>query len=110
MQPNFWKRLPFSIRILLEGIIRNIDEKNITVEDAKYLASWDANENQRKSIPFFPGRIVLQDFTGVPVMNDLAAMRSALAKLGEDPLKVNPIIPVDLVIDHSVMVDSYANT
>lgn len=110
MPPNFWKRLPFAIRILLEGIIRNIDEINITVEDAKYLASWNANENQRKSIPFFPGRIVLQDFTGIPVMNDLAAMRSALAKLGEDPLKVNPIIPVDLVIDHSVMVDSYANS
>ncbi|NTW43998.1 MAG: aconitate hydratase AcnA, partial [Anaerolineaceae bacterium] len=110
MPPNFWKRLPFAIRVLLEGIIRNIDEINITVEDAKYLASWNANENQRKSIPFFPGRIVLQDFTGVPVMNDLAAMRSALAKLGDDPLKVNPIIPVDLVIDHSVMVDSYANS
>jgi len=109
MQPDYWKSLPYAIRILLEGIIRNIDEETIFLEDAKYLASWKGNENQRKSIPFFPGRIVLQDFTGVPVMNDLAAMRSAIVKLGVDPLKVNPIIPVDLVIDHSVMVDSYAN-
>jgi len=110
LQPKFWEKIPYSIRILLEGVIRNIDQKNITLQEAQYLASWKPNEDQRKPIPFYPGRIVLQDFTGVPVMNDLAAMRSALAKQGDDPLRINPIIPVDLVIDHSVMVDSYANS
>ena len=110
MQSKFWEKIPYSIRVLLEGVIRNIDEKNITIRDASYLASWNPIDNQRKPIAFYPGRIVLQDFTGVPVMIDLAAMRSALAKRGDNPLKINPIIPVDLVIDHSVMVDSYANS
>jgi aconitate hydratase len=112
VRPNFWERIPYSIRILLEGVLRNIDQTNITLSDAQYLAEWNPSEDERserKSIPFFPGRIVLQDFTGVPVMNDLAAMRSAMARHGSDPIKINPIIPVDLVIDHSVMVDSYAN-
>ncbi|PKN88324.1 MAG: aconitate hydratase AcnA [Chloroflexi bacterium HGW-Chloroflexi-8] len=108
-QPNYWEKIPYSVRVLLEGVIRNSDEKNITIQDARYLASWKPIEDQREPIAFYPGRIVLQDFTGVPVMNDLAAMRSALAKRGDNPLKINPIIPVDLVIDHSVMVDSYAN-
>lgn len=106
---RYWERLPFSIRILLEGIIRNMDHDSITLDDVHYLANWAAHDNERKSVPFFPGRVVLQDFTGVPVMNDLAAMRHAMVKLGGDPLKVNPLVPVDLVIDHSVMVDDYAN-
>ncbi len=106
---GYWHRLPFSVRILLEGILRNMDHESITIEDAQYLANWQPQESERKSIPFFPGRVVLQDFTGVPVMNDLAAMRTAMQKLGGDPLKVNPVVPVDLVIDHSVMVDTFGN-
>lgn len=105
---KYWERLPFSIRVLLEGVIRNINGETITMKDAEYLATWKPRESERKPIPFFPGRIVLQDFTGVPVLNDLAAMRTAMVKAGGDPLKVNPVIPVDLVIDHSVMVDVYA--
>ncbi len=105
---NYLDRLPFSIRVLLEGVLRNMNDDTITTKDVEYLASWQPQEEVRKSIPFFPGRVVLQDFTGVPVMNDLASMRAAMVKIGGDPLKVNPVIPVDLVIDHSVMVDVYA--
>ncbi|PKO06720.1 MAG: aconitate hydratase AcnA [Chloroflexi bacterium HGW-Chloroflexi-3] len=103
--PGYLERLPFSIRVLLEGVLRNINGKTITEIDAINLASWQPHQDQRKPVPFFPGRVVLQDFTGVPVVNDLAAMRAAIQRIGGDPLKVNPIIPVDLVIDHSVMVD-----
>ncbi len=102
---KFYERLPFSIRVLLEGVLRNMDGENFTIEHANYLANWHPVETERKSIPFYPGRTVLQDFTGVPVMNDLAAMRDAIIKLGGDPLTINPVIPVDLVIDHSVQVD-----
>ncbi len=103
--PGFLDRLPFSIRILLEGILRNINGVSITEKDAINLAHWQPHQKNRQPIPFFPGRVVLQDFTGVPVINDLTAMREAIQRLGGDPLKVNPIIPVDLVVDHSVMVD-----
>ncbi len=102
---KYYERLPYSIRILLEGVLRNMDGVNFTIDHANYLANWQPVEKERKSIPFFPGRTVLQDFTGVPVMNDLAAMRDAIIKLGGDPLTINPVIPVDLVIDHSVQVD-----
>ncbi|MAT44732.1 MAG: aconitate hydratase AcnA [Anaerolineaceae bacterium] len=102
---SYYERLPFSICVLLEGVLRNMDGENFTIEHANYLANWKPVEAERKSIPFFPGRTVLQDFTGVPVMNDLAAMRDAIIKLGGDPLSINPVIPVDLVIDHSVQVD-----
>ena len=103
--PKFLERLPFSIRILLEGVLRNTNDESITEIDAVNLAGWQPHQDHRRPIPFFPGRVVLQDFTGVPVLNDLAAMRAAIQRMGGDPLKVNPIIPVDLVIDHSVMVD-----
>lgn len=103
--PGFLDRLPFSIRILLEGILRNINGVSITEKDAINLAHWQPHQKNRQPIPFFPGRVVLQDFTGVPVINDLTAMRAAIQRIGGDPLKVNPIIPVDLVVDHSVMVD-----
>lgn len=106
--PNFLDRLPFSIRILLEGILRNMNAETITETDAINLANWQPHQETRQPIPFFPGRVVLQDFTGVPVLNDLAAMRAAIDRAGGDPLIVNPIIPVDLVIDHSVMVDVFA--
>lgn len=102
-------RLPFSIRILLEGVLRKADEGQTNPTDIANLVSWQPKQENRPTIPIFPGRVVLQDFTGVPVMNDLAAMRSALAKMQDDPRKVNPVVQVDLVIDHSIQVDYYAN-
>lgn len=101
-------RLPFSIRVLLESVLRNQDGGKVTRQDILNLAGWQANAN-RPSMPFFPGRVILQDFTGVPVVVDLAAMRSALTQLGGDPQKINPTVPVDLVIDHSVQVDYYGS-
>ncbi|HEV7456527.1 MAG TPA: aconitate hydratase AcnA [Roseococcus sp.] len=99
-------RLPYSLKVLLENILRFENGRSYTAEDAKALAGWLANGGKSdKEVPFRPARILLQDFTGVPAVVDLAAMRDALAKLGGDPRKVNPLVPVDLVIDHSVMVD-----
>jgi len=99
-------RLPYSLKVLLENILRFENGRSYTVEDAKSLAGWLANGGtSTKEVPFRPARILLQDFTGVPAVVDLAAMRDALSKLGGDPRKVNPLVPVDLVIDHSVMVD-----
>lgn len=102
-------RLPFSIRILLESVLRNCNEKQIKKQDVINLASWEANPDQRPSYPFLPARVIMQDFTGVPAVVDLAAMRSAMFRLGGDPHKINPVIPVDLVIDHSVQVDFFAS-
>lgn len=99
-------RLPFSIRVLLEAVLRNLDGHKVTRQDVLNLAGWQPRAD-RPSMPFNPGRVILQDFTGVPVVVDLAAMRSALARLGGDPQKINPTVPVDLVIDHSVQVDYY---
>ena len=101
-------RLPFSIRVLLEAVLRKLDGYKVTRQDVLNLAGWQP-QGQRPSMPFYPGRVILQDFTGVPVVVDLAAMRSALARLGGDPQKINPTVPVDLVIDHSVQVDYYAS-
>jgi aconitate hydratase len=101
-------RLPFSIRIMLESLLRLCNEKEITQQDVVNLAGWKPIVTNRPSLPFRPARIVLQDFTGVPVVVDLAAMRSAMMRLGGDPKKINPLVPVDLVIDHSVMVDFFA--
>ncbi len=101
--------LPFSIRILLEAVLRQRDEEDITSQDVLNLASWQPQEDERKAMPFKPGRVVMQDFTGVPAVVDLAAMRSAMARLGGDPQTINPVIPVDLVIDHSVQVDFFAS-
>jgi len=101
-------RLPFSVRVLLENALRNLDSKKVTRQDVLNLAGWQPR-GERVSIPFFPGRVVMQDFTGVPVVVDLAAMRSALAHLGGDPDKINPVVPVDLVIDHSVQVDYFGS-
>ncbi|MEM3833306.1 MAG: aconitate hydratase AcnA [Thermoprotei archaeon] len=99
-------RLPFTIKILLESVLRNIDNKVVTEEDAVVLARWPSTVGS-KEIPFFPARVILQDFTGVPAVADLAAMRSAMKKFGGDPRKVNPIVPADLIIDHSIQVDYY---
>jgi aconitate hydratase len=100
--------LPYSIRVLLEGALRNCDGMKITRQDVLTLAGWQP-QGKRAPMPFVAGRVILQDFTGVPVMNDLAAMRSALVRLGGNADQVNPIVPVDLVIDHSIQVD-YSGT
>ena len=99
--------LPFSIRVLLESCLRNLDGFTIREEDVLKLAKWDAKNVGNTEIPFKPSRVILQDFTGVPAVVDLAALRSALARLGGDPNRINPQVPVDLVIDHSVQVDSF---
>jgi aconitate hydratase len=98
-------RLPFSLKVLLENVLRFEDGRSYTVDDARAIAGWLAEGRSTQEVPFRPARILLQDFTGVPAVVDLAAMRDALNNLGGDPRKVNPLVPVDLVIDHSVMVD-----
>jgi aconitate hydratase len=103
------ERLPFSIRIMLETVLRHCNEKEITRQDVINLAGWAPKTSERPSLPFLPARVVMQDFTGVPAVVDLAAMRSAMARLGGDPKKINPLAPVDLVIDHSVQVDFFAS-
>ena len=99
-------RLPYSIKILLEGALRNYDGNAVTEDHIKRIASWDG-KGSNMEIPFMPSRIVLQDFTGVPVVVDLAAMRTKMQEIGGDPGKINPMVPVDLVIDHSVIIDSF---
>src|SRR5690606_18358788 len=98
-------RLPFSIKVLLETLLRNVDGYLVQPEDVEGLASWNATRPANEDIAFMPARVLLQDFTGVPAVVDLAALRSAMARLGGDPTRINPQVPVDLVIDHSVQVD-----
>lgn len=100
-------KLPFSIKVLLEAAVRQFDGRAITEDHVKQIASWGDAQDHNKEIPFIPARIVLQDFTGVPVVVDLAAMRDTVKKAGGDPKQINPLVPVDLVIDHSVMVDAF---
>ena len=100
-------KLPYTIRIVLEAALRQCNDKEITQDDVKNIASWTP-KGTRPGIPFLPGRVVMQDFTGVPAVVDLAAMRAAVARLGGDPKKINPLVPVDLIIDHSVQVDFFA--
>lgn len=104
--------LPYSIKILLESLLRHADtDKNIiTAEDVEALARWNPQNVGEKDIPFIPSRVIMQDFTGVPAVVDLAALRSAMKRLGGDPARINPVIPTDLVIDHSVQVDSYGTS
>ena len=97
--------MPYSIRILLESVLRNCDNFQITEQDVKNLTAWNAQSLADIEVPFKPARVILQDFTGVPTVVDLAAMRSAMSKNGGDPEKINPLIPVDLVIDHSIQTD-----
>ena len=98
-------RLPVSLRIVLESVLRNCDGKKVSEESVRQLANWNAKKPAAEEIPFVVARIVLQDFTGVPLLVDLAAMRSAVAELGKDPKMIEPLVPVDLVVDHSVQVD-----
>lgn len=100
--------LPVSIRIVLESVLRNYDGKRITAEDVREIASWEPNGERIEEIPFVVARILLQDFTGVPLLVDLAAMRSAVARMARDPNLIEPLVPVDLVIDHSVQVDFWS--
>ncbi|HEY3771617.1 MAG TPA: aconitate hydratase [Solirubrobacteraceae bacterium] len=100
-------RLPFSLKILLENLLRNEDGESIRAKDVEALASWDANAEPSKEIAFTPARVVMQDFTGVPAVVDLAAMRDAMSAMGGDPEKINPLVPAELVIDHSVQVDAF---
>jgi aconitate hydratase len=100
-------RLPFSLKILLENLLRNEDGETIRAQDIEALATWNAGEEPSKEIAFTPARVVMQDFTGVPAVVDLAAMRDAMREMGGDPAKINPLVPAELVIDHSVQVDVF---
>src|SRR5262245_32528749 len=102
-------RLPFSIKVLLESALRNTDEFEVRSEDVRGLVRWNAADPAQVEVPFKPARVILQDFTGVPALVDLAAMRSAMTALRGDPKKINPLVPCDLVIDHSVQVDAFGS-
>jgi aconitate hydratase len=105
--------LPFTVRVLLENALRHAGGEFVDTETVKALARWEprpAGEGPGMELPFLPGRVVLQDFTGVPAVVDLAAMRDAVAKLGGDVTRINPLVPADLVIDHSVQVDRFGST
>src|SRR6201993_3371269 len=101
------RRLPFSLKILLENLLRREDGVNVTAGDIEFLANWDAKAEPSREIAYMPARVLMQDFTGVPAIVDLAAMRDAIKALGGDPVRVNPLIPAELVIDHSVQVDEF---
>ncbi|HEX7772397.1 MAG TPA: aconitase family protein, partial [Pyrinomonadaceae bacterium] len=98
-------RLPHSVRVVLESVLRNCDGEKITEDDVRALANWQPNGKRIEEIPFIVARVLLQDFTGVPLLVDLAAMRSAVGRLGKNTGIIEPLVPVDLVIDHSVQVD-----
>jgi len=102
-------RLPYSLKVLLENALRLEDGESVTAQDVETIASWDAGAEPSEEIPFQPARVLMQDFTGVPAIVDLAAMRDAIDELGSDPAKINPLVPVDLIIDHSVQVDAFGN-
>ncbi len=104
------KRLPVSIRIVLEAVLRNVDGRKITEEHVSQLANWAPNAPRVNEIPFVVARVVLQDFTGVPLLADLAAMRNVAEKMGKNPKVIEPLVPVDLVVDHSVMIDHYGTS
>ncbi len=102
-------RLPVSLRIVLESVLRHCDGRKVSAEHVEQLARWQPNAERSAEIPFVVARVVLQDFTGVPLLADLAAMRNVAAAMGRDPKSIEPLVPVDLVVDHSVMVDHYGN-
>src|SRR5213593_1267074 len=102
-------RLPFSMKVLLENLLRQEDARSVTKEDIQGVAQWLKTKTSEREIPFRPARVLMQDFTGVPAVVDLAAMRDAMKHLGGDPKRINPLVPVDLVIDHSVQVDDFGS-
>ena len=99
--------LPFSLKVLLENLLRTEDGKNITADDIRALAGWDADADPSQEIQFTPARVIMQDFTGVPCVVDLATMREAMGELGGDPSRINPLAPAEMVIDHSVIADVF---
>ncbi len=103
-------RLPFSLKILLENLLRTEDGESVRPADIEALAGWNAKSEPSDEIAFSPARVIMQDFTGVPAIVDLAAMRDAMAAMGGDPSKINPLMPAELVIDHSVQVDEFGST
>src|SRR5437764_15002934 len=103
-------RLPFSLKILLENLLRNEDGESIRAQDIEALAKWNASAQPSDEIAFTPARVLMQDFTGVPAVVDLAAMRDAMRDMGGDPNKINPLVPAELVIDHSVQVDAFGSS
>src|ERR1700761_2815232 len=103
-------RLPFSLKILLENLLRNEDGESIRAQDIEALATWNAKDEPSKEISFTPARVIMQDFTGVPAVGDLAAMRDAMKEMGGDPNKINPLVPAELLIDHSGQVDEFGTT
>jgi len=107
--PGQLEKLPYSMKVLLESLLRNLDGHVIREEDVTRLAGYRAGSVPDVELPFKPARVLLQDFTGVPAVVDLAALRSAMKRMGGDPKRINPLVPVDLVIDHSVQVDSYGS-
>ena len=102
-------RLPYAQKILLENLLRHEDGVNVTIDDIEALANWDAKAKPSQEIAFTPARVLMQDFTGVPAVVDLAAMRDAMQALGGDPARINPLSPAELVIDHSVQVDVFGS-
>jgi aconitate hydratase len=104
------QKLPYSLKVLLENLLRTEDGANITSEHIEALANWDPTAEPSIEIQFTPGRVIMQDFTGVPCIVDLATMREAIADLGGDPARVNPLAPAELVIDHSVQIDSFGTS
>ncbi len=102
-------RLPFSLKVLLENMLRNEDGESVTKEDIEALARWNAKDEPSEEIAFSPARVIMQDFTGVPAIVDLAAMRDAMAEMGGEPARINPLVPAELVIDHSVQVDAFGS-
>ena len=102
-------RLPFSMKVLLENVLRFEDGTTVTRDDLQAMADWLKERRINREIQYRPARVLMQDFTGVPAVVDLAAMRDAMKQLGGDPQKINPLVPVHLVIDHSVMVDEFGN-
>jgi aconitate hydratase len=102
-------RLPYSMKVLLENLLRFEDGSTVTVADVQAVVDWQGTRTSTHEINYRPARVLMQDFTGVPCVVDLAAMRDAITRLGGDPMKINPLVPVDLVIDHSVMVDEFGN-
>src|SRR4249919_3314775 len=103
-------RLPFSLKVLLENLLRNEDGESIRAQDIEALAKWDATAEPSSEISFTPARVIMQDFTGVPAVVDLAAMRDAMGAMGGDAAKINPLVPAELVIDHSVQVDVFGSS
>ena len=102
-------RTPYTVKVLLENVLRNVGRGFVTEEDVRSLAAWTPNSGSTAEVPFLPARVVMQDFTGVPCVVDLAAMRDAMSALGGDPSLINPLVPADLVIDHSVQVDRFGD-